>query len=75
MLFNLRTRTSKGATHLSSFVQCIGYLFAVLGPLAFGKLRTLTNSYVVAFSFLLIMSVVMLIAGYYSMKNNYLEDN
>lgn len=73
-LFNLRTRTPQGATHLSSFVQCIGYLFAVVGPMLFGSLKSISGGYMVPFTFLLLMSLVMAIAGIFALRKNYLED-
>lgn len=73
-LFNLRSRTAQGATHLSSFVQFIGYLFAVAGPIFFGKLEVLSNGYTAPFVFLIIMSFIMLFAGFFAVKSNYIED-
>lgn len=73
-LFNLRSRTPEGATQLSAFVQFIGYLFAAAGPITFGWLKKLSGGFMLPFAFLALMSVITLFAGYFAMRDNYLED-
>lgn len=43
---NLRTRTEKGATQLSSFVQGVRYLMAGAGPILAGYLHTATSGWI-----------------------------
>lgn len=73
-LFNLRSRTPEGATQLSSFVQFIGYLFAAVGPVLFGQLKTFSGGWTLPFWSLVAAAVIMTIAGYVSMQRKFLED-
>jgi len=73
-LINLRTRTSIGAASLSSFTQGAGYVLAAAGPFLTGKLQASTGGWPLAFGFLSVMAVVMLIAGGAAVQRRYLED-
>jgi CP family cyanate transporter-like MFS transporter len=44
-LIGLRSRSALATTSLSAFTQCVGYLLAALGPVAFGALYEVTGSW------------------------------
>ncbi len=73
-LINLRTRTSAGASSLSTFVQAAGYVLAAIGPFVTGKLAASAGGWDAAFGFLSAMAVVMLIAARGAVANRFLED-
>ncbi|MEV8632975.1 MFS transporter [Streptosporangium sp. NPDC051023] len=69
----LRTRTSDGATDLSTMVQSFGYVIAGLGPLAVGILREVTGSWTPTVAVLLALLVPQLLAGLASARDRYIE--
>ena len=74
-LINLRSRTEDGATVLSGFTQGAGYLLGAAGPIIVGGLHSLTGSWLAAFWFMIVMSVVALGAGSVAVQPKYIEDS
>lgn len=74
-LFNMHSKTPNGAAHLSSFVQCIGYLLAVIGPLRFSLLHQVANNYIVPFWFLIMTSASVLYFGKEALEKGFIEDS
>lgn len=73
-LFNMKSKTPNGAAHLSSFVQFIGYLIAIIGPLGFSFLHQMTQSYTVPFYFMILISLSILYFGREALSPGYIED-
>jgi len=70
----LRTRTPAGTAALSGFVQSVGYLLAVVGPLGAGLLRAATGGWTVPLLVLLSLTVPMLVTGLLVARPRLLED-
>src|SRR5699024_8847210 len=66
MLFTLRTKDGYEASELSGMAQSVGYLLAAAGPVLFGALNDITGSWFSSLMMLLIVSVTVLAAGYFS---------
>ncbi|GAB3053727.1 CynX/NimT family MFS transporter [Virgibacillus ainsalahensis] len=64
MFFTLRTKDGYEAAELSGMAQSFGYLLAALGPVLFGGLHDVTGSWTAPLLMLLIISIVLLIAGW-----------
>ncbi len=62
MMVNKRTRTTAGSGALSGFAQGVGYSLACLGPLLFGFLQVISDSWLLPFA-LLGAWLVVLVAG------------
>ncbi|MEO4053786.1 MFS transporter [Solibacillus sp. CAU 1738] len=71
MLFNLRTKTAYDAAELSGFAQSIGYLLAAIGPVAFGFIHDLTDSWFMPNVLFMIAATLLFITGMISSKNRY----
>lgn len=74
-LINLRTRTTAGSAALSGFMQGVGYSLACLGPLLFGWLHGLGGGWAGSFAFLMLCSLVLLVAAWFACKPQQLEDH
>lgn len=72
MLFTLRTKTAYEAAQISGFAQSIGYLLAAIGPVLFGYLHDMANSWHVPNGLFIIVSIVLCISAYISAKDRYL---
>ena len=72
MFFSLRTSSPHQASELSGMAQAIGYLLAACGPLMFGMLHDLTNSWLSPLFILLALSVILLGVGLKSSQNKQL---
>ncbi|MEK9196723.1 CynX/NimT family MFS transporter [Ureibacillus sp. FSL E2-3493] len=72
MLFTLRTKTAYEAAQISGFAQSIGYLLAAIGPVLFGFLHDMANSWYVPNGLFIIVSIVLCISAYISAKDRYL---
>lgn len=59
--FSLKTEHANTAAKLSGMSQSVGYLFAAIGPLFFGILHDMSNSWFLSLTVLLITSLLMLI--------------
>lgn len=73
LFFVLRTQNTLQASKLSGMAQSFGYLIAATGPPIFGGIFDLSNSWTLSFVFLLIMSVVLLIAGVIAGKDSWVS--
>ncbi|MBD8034557.1 MULTISPECIES: CynX/NimT family MFS transporter [Solibacillus] len=69
MLFSLRTETAYDAAELSGFAQSIGYLVAAVGPVLFGYVHDLTNSWSMPLLLFILISVLLFFASFISAKN------
>jgi CP family cyanate transporter-like MFS transporter len=71
MFFSLRTRTADEAAELSGTAQSFGYLLAAVGPVLFGYIHDISNSWTTA-NFLFLITVVLLVsAGMHAAKEGY----
>ena len=73
-LINLRTRTPTGSAALSGFMQGVGYSLASLGPLLFGWLHEAGGGWAWSFAFLMLCSLVLLVAAWFACRPQQLED-
>lgn len=73
MFFSLRTDSAQSSAKLSGMAQSFGYLMAAGGPLLFGFLRDVTNSWTMPLVLLLASSIVILIAGMSAGKTGYVN--
>ncbi|MFT3762926.1 MAG: MFS transporter [Pseudoxanthomonas sp.] len=73
-LINLRTRTPRGATALSGFMQGVGYALSCLGPLLFGWLHSLTHGWQTPFAFLLLCAGLAVTGAWFACRPRRLED-
>ena len=73
-LINLRTRTPAGSAALSGFMQGVGYSLASLGPLLFGWLHGIDGGWAWSFAFLMLCTLVLLVAAWFACKPQQLED-
>jgi CP family cyanate transporter-like MFS transporter len=71
--FGLRTQDARQAAELSGMAQSIGYLLAAFGPILFGYLHDLTNTWFVSIMILVIVSVLLLFVGLGAGRNAYLS--
>ena len=74
-LINLRTRTPAGSAALSGFMQGVGYSLASLGPLLFGWLHESSHGWAWSFGFLMLCSLVLLVAAWFACRPQQLEDH
>jgi MFS transporter, CP family, cyanate transporter len=73
-LIGLRSRTAATTAALSAFVQAIGYIVAGSGPLLFGALFGLTNSWALPLAVLFAALAVTMVAAWPSTANRYVDD-
>ncbi|QTD43344.1 MFS transporter [Sporosarcina sp. Te-1] len=73
MFFTLRTHTPMEAAELSGMAQSVGYLLAAIGPVLFGTLHDLTNSWTASLIVLLIVSFIIFLSGMKAGKNEYVQ--
>jgi CP family cyanate transporter-like MFS transporter len=73
-LINLRTRTPGGSAAMSGFMQGVGYAISCLGPLLFGVLHEVTQSWAWPFAMLSVAVLVMLTGGWLVSRPRMLED-
>lgn len=72
-MINLRSRTAVGSAALSGFTQGVGYLFACLGPVAVGALRSASGGWDLPFAFLYATLALLGIGGYIACRPRMLE--
>ncbi|AIF42944.1 MFS transporter [Virgibacillus sp. SK37] len=68
MFFTIRTKDGKEAAELSGMAQSFGYLLAAVGPVLAGTLHDISHGWTMPILFLLLISVMILIAGIVSGK-------
>lgn len=73
LFFVLRTQNTLQAAKLSGMAQSFGYLIAATGPTIFGGIFDLTSSWTLSFVFLMLMSVVLLVAGVIAGKDSWVS--
>lgn len=71
MFFSLRTKSAGQAAELSGMAQSVGYLLAAIGPMFFGYLHDITNSWTIPLLILVGVSVLLFIVGLGAAKNQY----
>lgn len=74
MFFALRTQSVDQASELSGMAQSLGYMLAAAGPLMFGLVRDLTNSWTLPLVLLLVASALILLTGMSAGKKGYVTD-
>ncbi len=74
MFFTIRTKDGKEAAELSGMAQSFGYLLAAVGPVLVGVLHDRSNGWLMPLIFLIIISVVILVAGIVSGKEGTISD-
>lgn len=73
-LVALRASTADGAIALSAFTQCVGYLLASVGPLAFGLLHDLGDGWQPSLILMIVSLVPMVGIGLRLARQRFLED-
>ena len=71
MFFSLRTKNAGQAAELSGMAQSVGYLLAAIGPMFFGYLHDITNSWTIPLLILVGASILLFIVGLGAAKNQY----
>ncbi|WP_152396128.1 CynX/NimT family MFS transporter [Paenibacillus guangzhouensis] len=71
MFFALRTRTVLEAAEMSGMAQSVGYFIAAIGPMLFGLLHDLTQSWTVTYITLFVTVVILAVLGFGAGKNAY----
>ena len=74
MFFGLRTESVDEAAEISGMAQSFGYLLAAFGPLVFGLLRDVTESWTTPLVMLIVASVFLFIFGMGAGKKGYVSD-
>ncbi len=69
MYFSLRTTSGQQASEMSGMAQSFGYLMAAAGPVLFGALHDLNNSWYLPLVVLGIIAVIILVCGIQAGKN------
>jgi len=75
MFFSLRTRTGIESAELSGMAQSFGYLLAALGPVLVGLLYDIGNTRTYPLLFLICISIVIGIAGFFAGKEGKVTTN
>ncbi|GAA0962217.1 MFS transporter [Actinocorallia libanotica] len=73
-MIGLRARTQEGVARLSSFVQSLGYLFAIPGPVLIGVLYQHTGGWTLPIVFLAVIVVPQLALGLHAARTGVVED-
>lgn len=71
MFFNLRTRNADEAARLSGMAQSVGYLLAAFGPIMFGVLHDMTNSWNTPLIALLVLLAICFVSGLGASRNKF----
>lgn len=66
MLFSLRTETAYDAAELSGFAQSVGYFVAAFGPVLFGYVHDLTNSWTIPLIMFIVVSILLFFTSFIS---------
>jgi CP family cyanate transporter-like MFS transporter len=69
-----RSRTALATTSLSAFTQCIGYVVAAVGPVAFGALYEIVGSWTAPLLTLAAVAVAQAVFGTLTVRAGYVED-
>lgn len=71
MFFGLRTETAHQAAKLSGMAQSVGYLLAAIGPMLFGYLHDVTNSWDSPLLLLVGAALLLFVCGQGAAKNRF----
>lgn len=63
MFFTLRTTTPMEASELSGMAQSVGYLLAAVGPVLFGIVHDMTESWIIPLNIFIIGTILLLLCG------------
>lgn len=74
MFFSLRAKDGKEAAELSGMAQSFGYLLAATGSILVGALHDMTDGWTIPLSLLILISIVLLIVGIGSGKEEYVTE-
>lgn len=72
MLFTLRTKSAYEAAQISGFAQSFGYMLAAIGPVLFGYLHDISNSWNISNMLFLIISILLCIFALFSARDQYI---
>lgn len=75
MFFTIRTKDGKEAAELSGMAQSFGYLLAAVGPVLVGALYDISNGWTMPLLFLIVVSIIVLIAGIVSGREGMVSDS
>lgn len=75
MLFTMRTESIYTSAELSGFSQSTGYLLAAIGPITFGWLHDVTNSWSATIFAFMLCTIVILVSGLYASRNKTIEQS
>lgn len=75
MLFTMRTESIYTSAELSGFAQSTGYLLAAIGPITFGWLHDVTNSWSATIFAFMLCTIVILVSGLYASRNKTIEQS
>ncbi|WP_181442491.1 MFS transporter [Streptomyces tateyamensis] len=73
-MIGLRARTSGGVAQLSAFVQGVGYLLSIPGPILVGTLYQSTGGWLLPLAFMAALLVPQLLIGLRAARNRHIED-
>lgn len=73
MFFTLRTKTALDAADLSGFAQSIGYLLAAVGPVCFGFLHDLYNSWKPPLFIFIVITLLLFLSSMRAGKDELIE--
>lgn len=71
MFFSLRTQSTHEAAELSGMAQSFGYFLAAVGPVLFGWLHDITQSWTIPLLMLVIVSALIFVVGMGAGKKGY----
>ncbi|ETT87432.1 MFS transporter [Viridibacillus sp. FSL R5-0477] len=71
MYFSLRTRTAHEAAELSGTAQSLGYLLAAIGPVLFGYVHDITNSWTTAIILFIFTVLLLVTVSMHAAKEGY----
>ncbi|MFE0461731.1 CynX/NimT family MFS transporter [Kitasatospora sp. NPDC058965] len=73
-MIGLRARTSGGVAQLSAFVQGVGYLLSIPGPILVGSLYQSTGGWLLPLAFMAALLVPQVLIGLRAARNRHIED-
>ncbi|MGN7478830.1 CynX/NimT family MFS transporter [Solibacillus silvestris] len=69
MLFSLRTESAYDAAELSGFAQSVGYFVAAIGPVLFGYVHDLTESWSIPLLLFIAISILLFLTSFMGSNN------
>lgn len=74
MFFSLRTTSGQQASEMSGMAQSFGYLMAATGPVLFGALHDISNSWIIPLIVLGVVAGIIFVCGLQAGKNRTITD-